>query len=434
MAELERSPYNRLLDDPDFKRWFRNAERGSQSFAYELLRRMGYVERRFGKSPKQLAELTPKQAANFILDVVSSLEGEKLAGTYILNYVKALKNWFEYNDIHVTQRIKVKATEGKYADERPPTQVELRRIFEMADFRTKVACSIVAFSGARLEVLGTYLGDDGLKVRDFPEMIMKRKKVEFDKIPSMVVVRKGLSKTGAQYFSFLPREGCDYLKQYLEWRMREGEELGPDSPILTPSLFHKRLIGNHIRTTNISDLMRKSIRTAGFQWRPYVLRRYFDTRLMIAETDGMIIRDWRVFWMGHVGDIEAVYTVNKGLSKDIIEKMRESYSKAAEKHLTTSRREEEMTKSTVIETFNRQFLSMAGFSEAEISKLGDLSQLAPQQIQDLIQRKSMHALGLNGNGKQKIVPLSEVRTWVIEGWEYVSTLPTNEAVVRLPSP
>jgi hypothetical protein len=93
-----------------------------------------------------------------------------------------------------------------------------------------------------------------------------------------------------------------------------------------------------------------------------------------------------------------------------------------------------MTKSTVIETFNRQFLSMAGFSEAEISKLGDLSQLAPQQIQDLIQRKSMQALGLNGNGKQKIVPLPEVRTWVLEGWEYVLTLPTNEAVVRLPSP
>ena len=52
-----------------------------------------------------------------------------------------------------------------------------------------------------------------------------------------------------------------------------------------------------IRITNISDFIRKAIRDAGFTWRPYVLRRYFDTRLMMAESDGLIIRDYRTFWM-----------------------------------------------------------------------------------------------------------------------------------------
>lgn len=51
--------------------------------------------------------------------------------------------------------------------------------------------------------------------------------------------------------------------------------------------------------------MRKSIRASGFKWRPYVLRRYFDTRLMLAESDGLIINDWRVFFMGHKSSMEA---------------------------------------------------------------------------------------------------------------------------------
>jgi hypothetical protein len=70
------------------------------------------------------------------------------------------------------------------------------------------------------------------------------------------------------------------------------------------------------------DTIRRPIRRAGFEWRPYILRRYFDTRLMIIEMDGVIIRDFRVFWMGHRGDIEHTYTLNKQLPKDVREKMR----------------------------------------------------------------------------------------------------------------
>jgi hypothetical protein len=154
---------------------------------------------------------------------------------------------------------------------------------------------------------------------------------------------------------------------------------------------------------------------------------------MMAESDGLIIRDYRTFWMGHNGDIEQTYTLNKGLSQDILKKMRESYSKAASKCLITSRRDS-TNQDTMIERFNRQFLTMAGYSEKEIKQLGDLSKLSAENVQDLIQKKSMRALGLNGNGKQKVVPLNDVKSWVIEGWEYVSTLPTNEAIVRLPSP
>ena len=303
-------------------------------------------------------------------------------------------------------------------------------MFNAADLRAKVACSLVAFSGLRLEVLGDFLGDDGLQIRDFPEMVIEDGVVDFKNIPTTVIVRKTLSKTKNQFFTFLCSERCGYLKQYLEWRLRRGENLQPKSALITP--FTAKLAGQHIRTINIGDLMRKPIRNAGFQWRPYVFRRYFDTRLMIAESDGLIIRDWRVFWMGHKGDMEATYTVSKRLSEDVIEKMREAYAKAAEKYLMTTKKEG-MTQDKVIKTFNEQFLRMAGYSDEELSQLGNIGELTPQQIQDLIQKKSMQALGLNGPSKQKIVPMDEVKNWIVQGWEFVTTLPTNEAIIKLPA-
>jgi len=243
-------------------------------------------------------------------------------------------------------------------------------------------------------------------------------------------VRRTLSKTGNQYFTFLCDEGCEYLQQYLEWRLRRGEKLTPKSPIITPT--RTSLVGEHIRTLNIGDLMRKAIRNAGFQWRPYVFRRYFDTGMMMAESKGLIIRDWRVFWMGHKGDIENTYTVNKGLPENVIDGMRESYAKAAEQYLVTRKATEGMSEDQVKATFNKQFLEMAGYSQEEINELGDLSQLSAQQMQELIQKKSMQALGLNGKSKQKIVPIPELKNWITQGWEFVSALPTNEAIIRLP--
>lgn len=48
----------------------------------------------------------------------------------------------------------------------------------------------------------------------------------------MVVVRATLSKARHKYFTSLSSEGCTYLKEYLEERMRCGEKLKPTSPLI----------------------------------------------------------------------------------------------------------------------------------------------------------------------------------------------------------
>ena len=217
-------------------------------------------------------------------------------------------------------------------------------------------------------------------MRDLPEVRIAEKRVEFDRVPTMVVVREELSKGGHRYFTFMGGEGCGYLKEYLEDRIRRGEKLTPDSPVITPKLRMKPFI----RTVNIGDAIRKAIRKAGFPWRPYVLRAYFDTQLMIAENAGEVIRDYRQFWMGHKGDIEARYTTNKHrLPAEVVEDMRASYRRCQE-YLQTA--VPEAASDRIREEFKKQLLLVAGFRPDEIEKM-DLIHMSDDEFQATIRQR-----------------------------------------------
>lgn len=384
--------------------------------------------------PREIASLGPREAANFILDVVGALEAEGRSGSYIANCVKPLKSWLSFNGVEVQQRIKIPHRDElvRFGDERPPTPEELRRILSVADLRARVACSLIAYSGLRIEVLGNYLGTDGLEIRDFPEVFVEDSGVRFEKVPTMIVVRKNLSKAGHRFITFLCAEGCNYLKEYLEWRMRMGEGLSERSPIITPS--RAGLAGKHIRTINIGDLIRRPIREAGYSWRPYVLRRYFDTRMMQAESEGIIIRDWRVFWMGHKGDIEHTYTVNKGLPEDVIENMREAY-KRCEPFLSTAAQPLEqasIVKEAKIEALKSIARSLLGIDllEVKVAKEKEVGrELSKDEELELFENE-LKKLREGRHNPQRIVHEGELESYLSEGWQFVSVLPSQRILVR----
>lgn len=279
---------------------------------------------------------------DLLLDYVSYTAN--YAGSYIESVMKAIKSWLSHNGREInTKQIKIKGVEDAptLREERVPTQEELRHIFLAGDRKARVACVLMAHSGLRPEVLGNYLGNDGLRLKDIPDLVVRYNNnnnnnynhnsntiyeyntyeqhkvkvntpvsISFLKVPAMIVVRRELSKARHSYITFLSEEGCSYLKDYLEERARKnGELLRPDSPVIRPKSAKKEFI----RTVNIGDTIRKAIRSAGFSWRPYVLRAFFDTQLMLAESKGMLIRDYREFFMGHKGDIEHRYTLQKRL-------------------------------------------------------------------------------------------------------------------------
>ncbi|NIM44299.1 MAG: site-specific integrase, partial [Nitrososphaeria archaeon] len=54
--------------------------------------------------------------------------------------------------------------------------------------------------GLRIKTLGNYEGGDGLRVKDLPELVVRDGGVEFERVPTIVMVRRYLSKAGHQYF------------------------------------------------------------------------------------------------------------------------------------------------------------------------------------------------------------------------------------------
>ncbi len=455
---LKQSPYYHMLEEDDnFRRWVESLERGSILTASVYFRRMGLLCRDLRVTPAAIAAMSVKEARGFIHDAISSLEGSRNVGSTIEGYVKAVKSWMMWNDVQVPGRIKIyRASENPTVEnEVTPVREELRRILEVATLRGKVTCSMMAFGAFRPEVFGNFVGDEGLVVGDMPEMKVQHVldgrgevvdgKVSFGAVPAMVVVRKSLSKVGHQYFAFLPEEGCRYLKNYLEWRMRPkavtrpmndgrrpqvitlpGERLGPDSPLIAALKIKG---STFVTTTKIREEIKQAILRAGFQWRPYVLRRYFEVCMMSAEHDRLILSEWRQFWMGHGGTIESTYSVNKRLPQEVIERMRQAYAQSAEKHLETVV-QPTIDRGEVVSTARVEALKMFGYSDEELRELGDVAELGMDRLQELIQQKSMRMLGLNG-GTQKVVHAEELEGWIEQGWDYKRDLPNGKVVIGL---
>jgi hypothetical protein len=127
----------------------------------------------------------------------------------------------------VTRPIKVRGAQETpaLADERNPTQEELRKILLAATTQNRLSCALMAFSCLRPEVLGSYLGDDGLRIKDLPDLRIQGTEIKFERTPAMVVVRSNLSKAGHRYFTFLGEEGRGYFTEYFRLRAHGGEKL-----------------------------------------------------------------------------------------------------------------------------------------------------------------------------------------------------------------
>ena len=283
---------------------------------------------------------------NILLDHVSWLESQNYAPNYIDGILKSIKSWLVFNYIEPKRKIRI-ANAGipvNIQDEQVPTKEQLQSILNVGSPRARASISLMAFSGIRPQVMGNHDATDGLKLADLNDLVIENngKTVSFAQIPTMVTVRASLSKTKNKYLTFLPAEGCEYVLGYLRKRISAGERLLIDSPVISLEQGYqsrrrtkkckteKQLFTGLITTPRITADIRKAIWSIT-KARPYVLRAYFDTQLLLAESHGKMTHAYRQFFMGHKGDIEARYTTNKGrLTDEMISDMRRAYSKSQE--------------------------------------------------------------------------------------------------------
>ncbi len=425
-----KSKYASLLEDDKVRRWYENMRARSVLTATTLLRTLGYYCELQNTTPEKLLIDMERQEKfrNDFLDFIRKMEGKGYAGAYIKRFKEMLKSFSKFSGKILDLNVNIRG-ENLYLtleNERVPNKEELSRLLRKATSRGRVSISLMAYAGLRPESLGNYEGTDGLRLKDIKGLRLSEN-IDFDKIPAMVSVKSMLSKARHQYFSFIGEEGATYIKEYLEERRRQGEQLEYDSPLL--QFDNKKDYvrkNNFLRTTLITRDIRDAIQGAGLKMRPYVLRAYFSTALDIAESKGLISHPWRQFIMGHKGDIEARYSTNKRLPPDMIEEMRESYRKCL-KFLET--RISDISEDNAKLFLQQQLLSAVGYKQEEIDKI-DLSSVSNEDFQQLLRDKVAGAMSDNG-AKQKVIPVSDIEQYISDGYDFEAVLPNGKAVMRL---
>ena len=202
---MGRAKYAYLFENEDVKRWYENVSRGSKVSADVCLRRLGSFCGSNSISAREFASMRDRELNNLLMDYVTAAEKKSYAGSYVSSTMKALRSWLAHNDRELKVKIKIKGVDDtpSLKDERVPTTAKFRRIFLSGDKKAGTSCLLVAHSGPRMQTLGDYEGNDGLRVKDLPEMKVDGNSVDFAQIPPIVTVRKELSKAGHQYFTFL---------------------------------------------------------------------------------------------------------------------------------------------------------------------------------------------------------------------------------------
>ena len=186
----------------------------------------------------------------------------------------------------------------------------------------KTFVSLIAFSGLRPKT------SSGITLRDLPELVIDGENTRFSKMPTTIKVKAQLSKNGRPYFTFLSTQGCEYLLEYLKTRIREGERLTLDSKVLT---YSKLATTHNLSRKGFSKKIKRTFIKAGFNGRAYILRSYFDTALANSRMSEV----YQQFLMGHSGNMEAIYVVNKKLPDYVVNEMRQQYTELAEPKLQT---------------------------------------------------------------------------------------------------
>jgi hypothetical protein len=150
--------------------------------------------------------------------------------------------------------------------------------------------------------------------------------------------------------------------------------------------------------------------------------------MIVSESKGFISHPYLQCLMGHKGDIEARYSTNKGrLPPTMIEEMREAYKKCDS---LLSTKAESATEEQIKKTFNEQFLLVAGFKKEELEKM-KLDEMTNEELQSLVRQRLIGMMTNNGS-RQKVIPLQEVKSYIGQGFEYVASLPNDEAIVKIP--
>ncbi|MCW1296716.1 MAG: site-specific integrase [Candidatus Parvarchaeota archaeon] len=190
-----------------------------------------------------------------------------------------------------------------------PTLEELKKMLDVSNLEEKFRIIFIAQTGMRVS--------DALKLKvgDI------QRELELGRIPlAITFVPKKDSELIGERITFLASDGIEILKQYLEWRKQNGENITPESPLFV-SRTNRGL--KPITPHRFNDTIKRAAKKAGLNgnWKygimgVHCLRKFFITQLTNHGMEDKIVNFFvchkisdidRVYWFRRVEELRRIY-------------------------------------------------------------------------------------------------------------------------------
>jgi hypothetical protein len=386
-----------------------------------------------------LAKSDPDRLRDLLIRDAANLKREGKLDSYISKFLEGLKSYFRFQRIAYDGYPQLSPVKGaSLGSERVPSPEELGRILDRLSPRGRVIALFFAHSGVRPGVLGSYQGEYGLRLSDLPELELGRKKRRFSSVPFVIRVPADLSKTRVAYTTFGTSQLARVFLTYLDDRARGGESLTTESPVLTgnpvrgvallsrqSARYSKGFLSTKVVVEEIRSALHASV-PKGVRWRPYVLRAYCSTRLLMAESAGKVTRDLRESILGHDGGVAARYNVGKRWSEELLDEARAAY-KRCEPFLST---ETVARPGEDADRVLKAFFISRGMSAEDAARL-DFSSKTDDELADLFSKLGS-ARPRTEPSAERAVATSEVPDLLEKGWRFVAPLDADRTILRSP--
>ena len=442
-----RTRHHKLLEYKRVNEWYENMRARSETTCETYLRNFGLWLEWIDESPESVIKLASEDYKSFkskISDRIREMEKSGKLGSYISVTLKALMSYLKFRNVSVKLNLNIRGENENPTIENqvPPSKDDLKKVLRRASTRTRVAISLMAFTGIRPRVMGDINGNDGLILRDIPELTLEPQ-ITFNDMerPSILNVRASLSKNRKKYLTFLGREVKEYIVEYLNERKNGGEDLTPDCPLIQIQekgwRKHRDYVdepNKFLMTALILRDIKQTILDCGFEWRPYIFKNYYSAQMDMAENKGVISHSLRQFLIGHNGTINDSYA-RKTLTNEQIEEYREIFRRC-EPFIETDVKG--LPDEFIRQTREPLILAMSKLMQLELTEDQKNEILAfnqdefQQWINDISEKEQPE--GKKASGPKHVeVNADKLTSFLDQGYELISFYPKGDkAILRLP--
>ena len=199
----------------------------------------------------------------------------KLARTTAKTRYGTVRSFFRYNGIRFVGKTPAATVRTRYV---LPEKAKLQRMWQIATLFGKVRIGL--------------LNDTGLRPRDAVNLEYGVIKDSFEKNEEYMYIESVSEKEDLSFAVCLTRPTTKLIHAYLEFRIREGEAIADDTPLITERHSLGQFIGTNALYRNIRDLGAK----VGIKISPKYFRKRFRTSCspIIGRDATMKMAGWKI--------------------------------------------------------------------------------------------------------------------------------------------